>query len=79
MDLAKRAKAYAKASILFFNSGNIRLAAKYWNKIYSMNLPFEILINTMRLSFAIGFVRQEALGAAVPEYKDKAAVQNARL
>ena len=49
MDLAKRAKAYAKASILFFNSGNIRLAAKYWNKIYSMNLPFEILINTMRL------------------------------
>ena len=49
MDLDKRAKAYAKASIEFFNSGNTRLAAKYWNKIYSMNLPFEILINTMRL------------------------------
>ena len=49
MDLDKRAKAYAKASIEFFNAGNTRLAAKYWNKIYSMNLPFEILINTMRL------------------------------
>lgn len=49
MDLTKRAKAYAKTSILFFDTGNTKLAAKYWNKIYSLNLPFEVLINTMRL------------------------------
>lgn len=49
MDLAKRAKAYAHASMLFFDSGNTRLAAKYWNKIYSLHLPVDVLINTMRL------------------------------
>lgn len=49
MDLAKRAKAYAATSILFFDSGNIRLAAKNWNKIYSLNLPVDVRINTMRV------------------------------
>ena len=48
-DIAKQAEAYAKASLRFFDSGNTRLAVKYWNKIYSLNPPFEVLFKTMRL------------------------------
>lgn len=39
--------AYAQCSINYFNSGNLRLAIKFWNKIYSLNLPPEQLSPVM--------------------------------
>ena len=44
----ERAKAYADCSIYYYNSGNIRLAAKYWNKIYSLHLDPLDLVLVMR-------------------------------
>ena len=36
MNFIERANAYADCSIYYYNKGNLKLAAKYWNKIYSL-------------------------------------------
>lgn len=36
MDLVERANAFADCSIYYYNKGELRLAIKYWNKIYSL-------------------------------------------
>ena len=48
MNKYELACAYAKCSIHYFNSKNLRLAIKYWNKIYSLDLPPKQLLPVMR-------------------------------
>lgn len=47
----KKAMAYAKASLYYYNKGDLRRAAQYWNKIYSVSgkLSTENLFNVMRI------------------------------
>lgn len=44
----RRAKSYAAASLYYFNIDNVRLAARYWNRIYGLRfLRSEDLFKTM--------------------------------
>jgi hypothetical protein len=40
-----RALVYADCSIYYYNAGDIRRAAKYWNRIYSLHLdPLDLIM-----------------------------------
>ena len=47
----KKAMAYAKASLYYYNKGDLRMAARYWHKIYStrVKITTEHLFNVMRI------------------------------
>lgn len=47
----KKAVAYAKASLYYYNKGDLRRAARYWNKIYSVKIKLstENLVKVMRI------------------------------
>ena len=47
----KKAMAYAKASLYYYNTGDLRRAARYWNKIYSVRVKLSTanLFKVMRM------------------------------
>lgn len=47
----QKAMAYAKASLYYYNKGDLRRAARYWNKIYSVKIKLstENLVKVMRI------------------------------
>ena len=47
MNHEKRAAAYADCAIYYYQRGNLRMAVKYWNKIYRLALSPEALFKVM--------------------------------
>ena len=47
MNREKRASAYADCAIYYYQHGNIRLAARYWSRIYRLSLSPEAMFKVM--------------------------------
>jgi len=48
MNREKRAAAYADCAIYYYQRGDIRIAARYWNRIYRLALSPAALFRVMR-------------------------------
>lgn len=47
--MKSKAQAYAKCSILYYKNGDLRRAARYWNRIYSLHLLSIDLVDVMQI------------------------------